>query len=154
MTSPNESTHEPTTNPSETENSAPKAATSRTSRRSPKSSLVKADPSDLKLEAKGSDEVVFVLEDNTRIVATEYLPNHRPISLSDFTIVGSLNMAGDRPIMADPLQVFTSDELPGHRPIAVSSLPISDLGFLPGNRPIASNDIIDPPAPVLMGYLD
>lgn len=107
----------------------------------------------IKAEEEGRGEV-FVLEDSTRIVPVDTLPNHRPIALSDFTVVGSLNMAGDRPIMADAIEVFATDLLPGNRPVAVSTLPISDLDFLPGNRPIASNDVVDPPAPVLMGYLD
>jgi hypothetical protein len=50
--------------------------------------------------------------------------------------------------------VANTDTLPGHRPIAVSTLPIADLHVLPGDRPIAPNDVIDPPAAVLMGYLD
>lgn len=106
------------------------------------------------VKASAEQGEIFILDDMTRIVATDTLPNHRPIALSDFQIVGSLNMAGSRPIMADAIQVFTTDLLPGHRPVAVSTLPISDLNFLPGNRPIAPNDVVDPPAPVLMGYLD
>ncbi|MBE7382596.1 MAG: hypothetical protein F6J95_014430 [Leptolyngbya sp. SIO1E4] len=117
-----------------------------TSRRQTKGSLVKA-------QEPGNGEV-FVLDDNTRIAPTDSLPNHRPIALSDFTVVGSLNMAGDRPIMADTVEVFTTDLLPGHRPVAVSTLPISELDFLPGNRPIAPNDVVDPPPSILMGYLD
>jgi hypothetical protein len=149
MTSSNESVNdqaEATTNGTSTQKTTSTRSTS-TRRAASKSSLVKADN-------KSSSEVVFVLEDNTRIAPTEYLPNHRPIALSEFTIVGSLNMAGDRPIMADGVQVYASDLLPGHRPVAVNTLPISDLHFLPNNRPIAPNDIVDPPAPVLMGYLD
>ena len=110
-----------------------------------KGSLVKAQD-----EGK---EAVFVLSDSTRLVPTDSLPNHRPIALSEFTVVGSLDMAGDRPIMADTFEI-AGDLLPGHRPIAVSTLPVSDLHFLPGNRPIAPNDVVDPPAPTLMGYLD
>ena len=117
-----------------------------TSRRQSKSSIVKA-------ESKGEPEV-FVLNDSTRIVPTDSLPNHRPIALSEFTVVGSLNSAGERPIMADTIEIADIDLLPGHRPVAVSTLPISDIGFLPGNRPIAPNDVVDPPASVLMGYLD
>jgi hypothetical protein len=97
---------------------------------------------------------IFVLDDHTRLAPTEYLPNHRPIALSDMEIVGSLNSSGSRPIMADTFEVFTTDLLPGHRPVMVSQLPLSELNFLPGNRPIAPNDLVDPPASVLMGYLD
>lgn len=117
-----------------------------TTRRQSKSSIVKA-------EDKGGTEV-FVLDDSTRIVPTDSLPNHRPIALSEFTVVGSLNSAGERPIMADTIEISDLDLLPGHRPVAVSTLPISDIGFLPGNRPIAPNDVVDPPASILMGYLD
>ncbi|MEM9816935.1 MAG: hypothetical protein AAF827_11110 [Cyanobacteria bacterium P01_D01_bin.6] len=117
------------------------------SRRQTKSSLVKS-------EAKDAGEVVFVLDDTTRITPTEYLPNHRPIALSEFEVVGSLDMAGERPIMSTGFEVATTDLLPGHRPVAVSTLPVSDLQFLPGNRPIAPNDVVDPTPAVLMGYLD
>jgi hypothetical protein len=147
MTSPNENANGQAEAKSES-TETPKATTTKTtSRRQAKSSIVKA-------QEKDKGEIVFVLEDNTRITPTEYLPNHRPIALSEFNVVGSLDMAGDRPIMADNIEIFATDLLPGHRPVAVSTLPISDLDFLPGNRPIASNDVIDPPPPVLMGYLD
>lgn len=105
--------------------------------------------------AEGTDtSSVVLLADNTRVIPTNTLPNNRPITASEFTIVGNLNSAGTRPIMADVLQVVNTDLLPGHRPIAASNLEISELGFLPGNRPIADNDVVDPPASVLMGYLD
>ncbi|MGD1905596.1 MAG: hypothetical protein ACFB0C_06320 [Leptolyngbyaceae cyanobacterium] len=117
----------------------------KTSRRQSKSQIVKAE------QEKGD---VFVLDDHTRIVPIDSLPNHRPIALSEFQVVGTLNSAGSRPIMADTLQVFSTDLLPGHRPVAVNTLPISDLDFLPNQRPIAPNDVVDPPAAVLMGYLD
>ncbi|NER81593.1 MAG: hypothetical protein F6K42_18915 [Leptolyngbya sp. SIO1D8] len=146
MTSTNEEANGQTETKS---NGTSKATTTRkaaANRRQSKGSLVKA-------EDKGSSEM-FVLDDNTRIVPTDDLPNHRPIALSEFSVVGSLDMAGNRPIMADTVEVFATDLLPGHRPVAVSTLPISDLDFLPGNRPIAPNDVVDPPAPLLMGYLD
>ncbi len=105
------------------------------------------------VKAEGSG-VVFVLDDNTRLVETDTLPNHRPIALSTFEIVGTLDRAGVRPIAANPFEVSTTDLLPGHRPVAVSDLHISDLHVLPGDRPIAPNDVIDPLPSVLMGYLD
>ena len=131
---------------SEADNTKSTTAKSST-RREAKSSIVKTDDKD-------NGEVVFVLNDSTRLVPTEYLPNHRPIALSNFDVVGSLDMAGDRPIMSNDFEVATTDMLPGHRPVAVSNLPISELNFLPGNRPIASNDVVDPIPSVLMGYLD
>lgn len=97
-------------------------------------------------------EAFIVLSDNTRVVETDTLPNHRPIELSSFEIVGTL--PGDRPIAANTFEVATTDILPGHRPVAVSNLPVADLHVLPGDRPIAPNDVVDPPAPILMGYLD
>lgn len=115
-----------------------------TTRRQTKGSLVKAQ------EQESTD--VIVLADNTRVVPTDNLPNHRPIALSEFAVVGSLG--GNRPVMANEIEVFSTDLLPGHRPVAVSTLPISELDFLPGNRPIASNDVVDPPPSILMGYLD
>ncbi|MEO1094236.1 MAG: hypothetical protein AAFX01_04995 [Cyanobacteria bacterium J06638_28] len=121
-----------------------KQTTSKSSR-----SKAKAEASIVKAEEQNSE--VFVLDDNTRIVETDSLPNHRPIALSEFTVVGNL---GARPIMADTFEVYATDLLPGHRPVAISTLPISDLNFLPGNRPIAPNDVVDPPGAVLMGYLD
>ncbi|ASC72204.1 uncharacterized protein XM38_031590 [Halomicronema hongdechloris C2206] len=105
--------------------------------------------------AEGTDaSSVILLSDNTRVVPTNTLPNNRPITANEFTVVGTLNSAGTRPIMADVLQVVNTELLPGHRPIVASNLEVSDLGFLPGNRPIAANDVVDPPPPVLMGYLD
>ncbi|MBU6230541.1 MAG: hypothetical protein KGQ93_12740 [Cyanobacteria bacterium REEB459] len=97
---------------------------------------------------------VIVLDDNTRLVETDTLPNHRPIALSTFQVVGSLDRAGERPIAANTFKVSTIDTLPGHRPVAVSDLPIADLHVLPGDRPIAPNDVVDPPVAILMGYLD
>jgi len=148
MTSPNETANGQTEAKStDTAKNTKETAKTTTRRQSAKSDLVKAQEAD-------RGEVVFVLNDNTRIAPTEYLPNHRPIALSEFNVVGSLNMAGDRPIMADTMEIFATDLLPGHRPVAVSTLAISELNFLPGNRPIAPNDVVDPPAAVLMGYLD
>ncbi len=117
----------------------------KTTRRQSKSPIVKAE------EEKGT---VFVLSDQTRIVSTDSLPNHRPIGLNEFHVVGTLHSAGSRPIMADTMEVFSTDLLPGHRPVAVNTLPISDLDFLPNHRPIAPNDVVDPAPSVLMGYLD
>jgi hypothetical protein len=104
------------------------------------------------VKAGDNNEALIVLSDNTRVIETNTLPNHRPIELSSFEIVGTL--PGDRPIAANTFEVATTDILPGHRPVAVSNLPVSDLHVLPGDRPIAPNDVVDPPAPVLMGYLD
>ena len=106
------------------------------------------------VKSKAGKPEVFVLDDQTRLTPTEYLPNHRPIALSEVEVVGSLNSSGSRPIMADTFEIFATDLLPGHRPVMVSTLHLSDLNFLPGNRPIAPNDVVDPPASVLMGYLD
>lgn len=131
----------------EKENATPKSGTRSASRskRSSSGGLVKA---------KANDAAVIMLEDHTRVVETDSLPNHRPITISDFEVVGSLDAAGVRPIMANTFEIANIDTLPGHRPIAVSTLHIADLHFLPGNRPIAPNDVVDPPATILMGYLD
>lgn len=107
--------------------------------------IVKASP-------KNSD--VMVLSDNTRVVETDTLPNHRPIALGTFEIVGTLDRAGTRPIGANTFEISTTDTLPGHRPVAVSHLHIADIHTLPGDRPIAPNDEVDPPPSILMGYLD
>ena len=147
MTSQNGTTNEQEATPKASSSTKSTTTKSPSSRRPAKSTLVKADEKD-------TGEVVFVLDDMTRITPTEYLPNHRPIALSEFHVVGSLDMAGDRPIMSTEFEVATTDLLPGHRPVAVSTLPVSDLQFLPGNRPIAPNDIVDPTPAVLMGYLD
>jgi hypothetical protein len=132
------------TSPKETNQSSSRSSGSSRSKRQTKSNggLVKAN----------GQEAFIVLSDNTRVVETDTLPNHRPIELSSFEIVGTL--PGDRPIAANTFEVATTDILPGHRPVAVSHLPVSDLHVLPGDRPIAPNDIVDPPASVLMGYLD
>ncbi len=106
--------------------------------------IVKASP-------KSSD--VMVLPDDTRVAETDSLPNHRPISLGSFEIVGTIDRAGVRPIGANTFEISTTDTLPGHRPIEVSTMHISDLHTLPGDRPIAPNEI-DPSPSVLMGYLD
>lgn len=107
--------------------------------------IVKASP-------KNSD--VLVLADNTRVVETDSLPNHRPIALGTFEIVGTLDRAGVRPIAANTFEISTVDTLPGHRPVGVSTLHIADIHTLPGDRPIAPNDEVDPPPSILMGYLD
>ncbi|MBD0336002.1 MAG: hypothetical protein ICV62_10975 [Cyanobacteria bacterium Co-bin13] len=120
-------------------------ATGRSKRQSTKNSgLVKAR----------SEDDVIVLANNVRLIQTDYLPNHRPIEVSNFEIVATLDSAGHRPIMADTFEISRTDTLPGHRPIEVSHFPDADLHSLPGNRPIAPNDVIDPPAFLLMGYLD
>lgn len=106
------------------------------------------------IKAREEEPAVIVLADNVRLIPTDYLPNHRPITASDFEVVATLDSSGRRPIMADTFEISSLDTLPGHRPISVSTLPISDLHTLPGNRPIAPNDVVDPPASVLMGYLD
>ncbi|MGB3136003.1 MAG: hypothetical protein WBG38_12505 [Nodosilinea sp.] len=110
--------------------------------------LVKADA---KQEQDGD---VIVLRDHTRLVETDSLPNHRPIALGAFEIVGTLDRAGRRPIGANTFEISTVDTLPGHRPVAVSHLHIADIHTLPGDRPIAPNDEVDPQPSVLMGYLD
>jgi hypothetical protein len=108
------------------------------------SGIVKASP-------KNSD--VLVLSDHTRVVETDSLPNHRPIALGSFEIVGTLDRAGTRPIGANTFEISATDTLPGHRPVGVSTLHIADIHTLPGDRPIADNEI-DPHPSVLMGYLD
>ncbi|MGF1571233.1 MAG: hypothetical protein ACFCVD_24690 [Nodosilinea sp.] len=120
------------------------ARTARTKRSTPAGDLVKSE----------SEHTVLVLDDNTRLIETDTLPNHRPIALSTFEVVGTLDRAGVRPIGGNTFEISTIDTLPGHRPVAVSNLHISDLHGLPGDRPIAPNDVVDPPASVLMGYLD
>ncbi|PSN11128.1 hypothetical protein C7271_25045 [filamentous cyanobacterium CCP5] len=130
--------------PEKAEQSAP-ASRSKRSSSSRSAGIVKSD-------AKESS--IIVLEDQTRLLPTDYLPNHRPIEASDFEVVGTLDAAGMRPIMSNGFEIADSNTLPGHRPIAMSTLQISDLHTLPGNRPIAPNDVIDPPAAALMGYLD
>ncbi|WP_035988028.1 hypothetical protein [Leptolyngbya sp. KIOST-1] len=97
---------------------------------------------------------VLVLADNTRVVETDTLPNHRPIALATFEVVGTLDRAGARPIGSNTFEIATTETLPGHRPVAVSTLHIADIHTLPGDRPIASNDVVDPPVSILMGYLD
>jgi hypothetical protein len=120
------------------------ATTTKSKRQAKNSGLVK------------SEAATIVLDDHTRLLTTDYLPNHRPITLSseEMHVVATLDSAGRRPIMADTFQVVNTDILPGHRPIAASTLPISDLHVLPGDRPVAPNDVIDPPTGILMGYLD
>ncbi|MBD0266864.1 hypothetical protein [Pseudanabaena sp. FACHB-2040] len=119
--------------------------TSRSKRQSAKNSgLVKA---------RAEDDVI-VLANNVRLIPTEYLPNHRPIQVSDFEIVATLDSAGQRPIMANTFEIANTDVLPGHRPIEVSHFPTDDLHMLLGNRPISPNDVVDPPSFLLMGYLD
>ena len=148
MTSTNEAANGKAEAAKPAEEAAPVTTTARkttTRRQTSKSGLVKS---------KSAKPEVFVLDDHTRLAPTEYLPNHRPIALSDVEVVGSLNSAGSRPIMADAFEVFSTDLLPGHRPVMVSTLPVSDLDLLPGHRPIARNDVVDPPVSVLMGYLD
>lgn len=103
---------------------------------------------------KADNGTVMVLDDGTRLVVTDSLPNHRPISLVSFEIVGTLDRAGVRPIGANTFAISNIDLLPGDRPVAVSDLHIADLHVLPGDRPIAPNDTVDPPVGVLMGYLD
>ncbi len=145
MTTPNDvDTPTPATPESETSGRRPSRASRSKASASTGGGLVKA-------EGHGA---VIVLEDNTRLVESDTLPNHRPIALSTFQVVGSLDRAGERPIAANTFEVANTDMLPGHRPIAVSTLPVSDLHGLPGDRPIAPNDVIDPPASILMGYLD
>ncbi|HEY9888426.1 MAG TPA: hypothetical protein V6D02_08505 [Candidatus Obscuribacterales bacterium] len=130
-------------------------ASTSAAKRSPAKAATRSQSKSSIVKAPEKGEVVFVLDDATRISPTEYLPNHRPIALSDFNIVGSLDIAGTRPIMADTFEIFTTDTLPEHRPVAVSNLlHIVDLHFLAGNRPIAPNDNVDPTPSVLMGYLD
>lgn len=117
-------------------------------------SRAKRSASEGGLVKAGGSGAVFVLDDETRLVETDTLPNHRPIALSSFEIVGTLDQAGQRPIGANTFMISTLDTLPGHRPVGVSTLMISDLHTLPGDRPIAPNDVIDPHPSILMGYLD
>jgi hypothetical protein len=105
------------------------------------------------VKASPKDSDVIVLADSTRLVETDSLPNHRPIALGAFEIVGTLDRAGVRPIGANTFEISTTDTLPGHRPVGVNTLHIADIHTLPGDRPIADNEI-DPPSSVLMGYLD
>ena len=140
------------TTPNETSNGNADTPDKDTSPR--RSSRAKRSPEAGNLVKASGHGAVIVLEDETRLVETDTLPNHRPIALSTFEIVGTLDRAGVRPIAANTFAIASTDLLPGHRPVAISTLPIADLHVLPGDRPIAPNDVIDPPAPVLMGYLD
>jgi hypothetical protein len=140
------------TTPNESSNGSADAPEKETTSRSTRSTRAKRSTGGLvKAEPKGD---VIVLADNTRLVTTDTLPNHRPIALSTFEVVGTLDRAGDRPIGANTFEIFTTDTLPGHRPVGVSTLHIADIHTLPGDRPIAPNDTVDPPAAILMGYLD
>ena len=141
MTTPNDTSTDNAETPEK--ETSPRRA-SRAKRNTSEGGLVKA----------GGSGVVFVLDDETRLVETDTLPNHRPIALSSFEIVGTLDQAGQRPIGANTFLISTLETLPGHRPVGVSTLMISDLHTLPGDRPIAANDVIDPHPSVLMGYLD
>ncbi|HEY9738142.1 MAG TPA: hypothetical protein V6D06_17740 [Trichocoleus sp.] len=105
------------------------------------------------VKARAEDNII-VLANNVRLIQTDYLPNHRPIQVSDFEVVATLDSAGRRPIMADTFEIANTDILPGHRPIEVSHFPTDNGHLLPGNRPIAPNDVVDPPPFLLMGYLD
>ncbi|MBE9077922.1 hypothetical protein IQ241_11565 [Romeria aff. gracilis LEGE 07310] len=102
---------------------------------------------------KAEKHEIIELSDHTRVIESDSLPNHRPITVSGIEVVDTLSSAGRRPVMANSFEISTTDTLPGHRPVAVSRLKISDLDTLPGHRPIASNDIDEDP-PTLMGYLD
>lgn len=102
---------------------------------------------------KAEKHEIIELSDRTRVVESDSLPNHRPITVSSMEVVDTLSSSGRRPVMANSFEVATTDTLPGHRPVAISTLKISDLDTLPGHRPIASNDIDEDPS-TLMGYLD
>ncbi|MGB7088304.1 MAG: hypothetical protein WBD47_22305 [Phormidesmis sp.] len=102
---------------------------------------------------KAPKNEIMELADHTRVVESDSLPNHRPISLSNIDVVDSMSSSGIRPVMSNSFEISTTDSLPGHRPVAVSRLRISDIDTLPGHRPIASNDIDEDPV-TLMGYLD
>ncbi|MBD2111240.1 MULTISPECIES: hypothetical protein [Cyanophyceae] len=125
----------------------PARATRGRTKRAAAGGIVKASP-------ENGD--VLVLADSTRVVETDTLPNHRPIGLDTFEIVGTLGPSHSigRPIGANTFEIFTTDTLPGHRPVAVSTLHIADIHTLPGDRPIADNDDVDPHPSILMGYLD
>jgi hypothetical protein len=143
----------PMTTSNDNAETSPKETTQSSSSRSSRSSRSKRQTkSDSGIVKADNNQDLIVLSDNTRVVETNTLPNHRPIEISSFEIVGTL--PGDRPIAANTFEVATTEILPGHRPVAVSNLPVADLHVLPGDRPIAPNDVVDPPAPVLMGYLD
>jgi hypothetical protein len=144
MTTTNESSNGSADTPEKEPAASRSTRGTRTKRAASTGGIVKASP-------KNSD--VIVLADNTRLVETDSLPNHRPIALGTFEIVGTLDRAGDRPIGANTFEISTTDTLPGHRPVGVSTLHIADIHTLPGDRPIADNEV-DPPASVLMGYLD
>lgn len=102
---------------------------------------------------KAEKHEIIELSDHTRVVESDSLPNHRPITVGSLEVVDTLSSAGRRPVMANSFEISTTDTLPGHRPVAVSRLKISDIDTLPGHRPIASNEIDEEPS-TLMGYLD
>ena len=145
MTTTNDSSNGSADTPQKEASTTSRSRGTRTKRAATSGGIVKASP-------KNSD--VIVLADNTRLVETDSLPNHRPIALGTFEVVGTLDRAGDRPIGANTFEISTIDTLPGHRPVGVSTLHIADIHTLPGDRPIAPNDEVDPPASILMGYLD
>lgn len=102
--------------------------------------------------AKAESQAI-VLEDNTRLIMSNTLPNNRPITALDPRVIGTLTISGSRPIGANSFEISTIDTLPGHRPIGVSTLDLYSTDMLPGHRPIASNQIDEDPG-ALMGYLD
>lgn len=144
MTTTNGTSNGHSESPEQAEEKAP-APAGRSKRQSAKGGLVKAS---------SEETAVIVLDNNVRLIPTDYLPNKRPITASDLAVVATLDAAGQRPIMANTFEIATTDVLPGHRPIEVSHFENANIHVLPGNRPIAPNDVIDPPPFVLMGYLD
>lgn len=106
-------------------------------------------------ESMSQDSQALVLSQQNPVVLKEparKLPNNRPITASQITIVDTMNIMGARPISANTFTVAHNDTLPGHRPVATSALMKADTSRLPGHRPIASNEIDDPLS--LMGFLD
>ncbi|MEL6249193.1 MAG: hypothetical protein AAFY78_03710 [Cyanobacteria bacterium J06648_16] len=134
-----------------TDNGTQEGTESKTTSRSTRSRKKPSSASNGSGLVKAEKHDIIILEDHTRVFETDSLPNHRPITVSEMEVVGTLG--GGRPIMANSFEISTTDTLPGHRPVAVSHLEISESGMLPGNRPIASNDIDEAPTE-LMGYLD
>lgn len=74
---------------------------------------------------------------------------NRPVTSSNFEILGTMSASGIRPIASSHLQVSATLSISGNRPISASHLVINHTLM---NRPISSNQIDDSEG--LMGFLD
>ena len=109
-------------------------------------------PSDIEIAETISEAGVRPIAVSHLVLAGSFL-NGRPIEASALTVHEML--PGDRPIFDSEFKMVEGALLPGNRPIMASSPELlAGSNLLPGNRPIANNDIVDPSAEILMGYLD